>query len=366
MANIKKLRVDVQRADGKVLTKDDPNAQTKDNTAAMLMGDMAGTTSNGKNAAKVNDVKDGVWIMLQDWTQCTLKCGGGLSYYQRLCNPPKSGGAPCVGEATLTKPCNTQPCPTFQNSQEDQKKKADSILKPIIKVMQYSQRPQRYSKCIVKESDLLMTNTTDLSKTTNEIQIPVRVVLNNRTLSAFQSDDYSSQHVVYNLDHAVLGKSSRDHKCFVVKESGRGTEFCPFGADSEERTLIEWDYAFNLFKKNCRTDPDFDKVDLDAQLNATMADKMKGIKGQMLEERETLIKKQMRTKEEDKMNNLIKQTGQVADLAVNKEVNLEQMIEKEEADREADAEKEMETEIASEANKDVNFLLILVMHHESH
>jgi len=99
---------------------------------------------------------DGYWITLQEWSQCSLHCGGGISTKQRMCVPPKEGGLPCEGPAILTKPCNIQPCPRVKGiSPNDQK--YDAVKKPIVKIMPFSNRPQRYTKCIVKESDLLYT-----------------------------------------------------------------------------------------------------------------------------------------------------------------------------------------------------------------
>lgn len=49
-------------------------------------------------------------MTLQDWTQCTLVCGGGTQTMQRMCIPPMNGGKSCEGEAILTKKCNTKPC----------------------------------------------------------------------------------------------------------------------------------------------------------------------------------------------------------------------------------------------------------------
>jgi hypothetical protein len=62
-------------------------------------------------AKKGGSLTDGYWIVLQMWSQCTLKCGGGKSFLQRMCVPPKDGGKPCEGEAILSKDCNKQPCP---------------------------------------------------------------------------------------------------------------------------------------------------------------------------------------------------------------------------------------------------------------
>jgi hypothetical protein len=56
-------------------------------------------------------VIDGYWILLSDWSECTLKCGGGYTYQQWMCIPPRRGGKPCVGQSVRTKPCNRKPCP---------------------------------------------------------------------------------------------------------------------------------------------------------------------------------------------------------------------------------------------------------------
>ena len=61
---------------------------------------------------KVNKMTDGYWMILQDWSQCTKKCGGGLSYRHLMCIPPKNGGKQCVGQPIRTRPCNPEPCPT--------------------------------------------------------------------------------------------------------------------------------------------------------------------------------------------------------------------------------------------------------------
>lgn len=61
------------------------------------------------------DVRDGNWIILQNWTQCSLLCGGGKSYLHRMCIPPKAGGKPCKGNAVLIRECNKQICPTVRN-----------------------------------------------------------------------------------------------------------------------------------------------------------------------------------------------------------------------------------------------------------
>src|SRR5690348_14892092 len=70
---------------------------------------LQGAQLDGKKVtfnSTTQNITDGYWIVLQEWTQCSLKCGNGTSTLQRMCVPPKDGGAPCVGEAIMTRPCN--------------------------------------------------------------------------------------------------------------------------------------------------------------------------------------------------------------------------------------------------------------------
>ena len=57
------------------------------------------------------DKKDGVWQVLQDWSDCTKICDGGYQYLQRKCVGRKNGGANCPGDEILKRVCNPQPCP---------------------------------------------------------------------------------------------------------------------------------------------------------------------------------------------------------------------------------------------------------------
>merc|ERR1712032_275925 len=100
---------------------------------------------------------DGYWIMLQNWSQCSLKCGGGISTLQRMCIPPKKGGKPCEGKAILTKSCNPQPCPRVYGTSENmENRKNTEVMKPIVKIMPFTNVPQRYTLCKIKESDMMI------------------------------------------------------------------------------------------------------------------------------------------------------------------------------------------------------------------
>lgn len=102
---------------------------------------------------KGNFAVDGYWQLLQDWSQCDLKCGGGKSTLQRMCIPPLPGGKPCDGEAIITRSCNRHPCPDGDKSLQDMVNTNSTTtnetqLSPKITVMPFSDIPQRYEVII--------------------------------------------------------------------------------------------------------------------------------------------------------------------------------------------------------------------------
>jgi len=78
---------------------------------------------------------DGHWKVLQDWSTCTLACGGGTQTLHRVCiEPTVPEGLPCIGEPILTKACNEDPCPHDVSESEE-----EMDLK--FKIMKVSYRP---------------------------------------------------------------------------------------------------------------------------------------------------------------------------------------------------------------------------------
>lgn len=87
--------------------------------------------------------KNGRWVIIQDWSQCTLSCGGGKQYLQRICVPPKQGGASCDGPNILEKDCNSFECPNYIEEGKIE------TLPPVIKMQRFFNRPQRYEVKII-------------------------------------------------------------------------------------------------------------------------------------------------------------------------------------------------------------------------
>jgi hypothetical protein len=108
MGKLKKLKSAQQSVDGIIITKK-PNLRllAKKNFLQDVITPGNYTDVNNKT---VSTYKNGKWIILQDWSECSLKCGGGTTVLHRFCVPPEGDGKPCEGDAILIKKCNTHPC----------------------------------------------------------------------------------------------------------------------------------------------------------------------------------------------------------------------------------------------------------------
>jgi len=373
MSLLKQLKMQQQLRSGQMPPL--PPGARKTETISSLLNPSQGSSQNLKSDGSGNmgvgfgsnqKITDGYWIVLQDWSQCSLKCGGGYSYLQRMCVPPKSGGAPCEGEAVMNKTCNTQPCPNVMGTDPLKPNNNTFVQKPIVKIMPFSSRPQRYSKCVIKESDLMYTQDMgkkedqsnpflkSSSKDVQKLQIPTRVVMNNKTVTIFGGESYDTQIKTFSLEHTNFKRSASNPSCFYLTESNKKAELCPFGYNPKGSKMVEeWDYDFNLFKHQCATPRDKIAINLqmEKKLNDKLNEKMKKAKKELLEEREREIKKRVAKQEQTQIEKVVKSTNQVALQAIQKEINLEEMIKQEEAEREQREEVEMMKKIEEEKKK---------------
>ncbi len=244
-----------------------------------------------ENQEKKDDLKltDGYWIILQNWSQCNLKCGGGTTTLHRMCVPPKNRGKPCQGEAIIHKSCNTHECPNSINTQENAfNKKETEILKPIVKVMAFTDSPQRYTKCKIKETDMMIhLKSNDLNNLKNpilngkniiykmgDIKIPSRVIMNNSTLTIYSGDHYETMYQTYNLKNSkmLLDKYKKD--CLLLFEgSKKSVTLCTFNFEKNSKLLEDWLYDFDLFKNKCYRNIVHD-IKSDQELNMKIQAKM--------------------------------------------------------------------------------------------
>jgi hypothetical protein len=301
--------------------------------------------------------EDGKWVVLQDWSSCTLKCGGGLSYQHLMCIPPKNGGKECEGPNIRTKPCNTQPCPEVKTlnsvlKPDEKSPNGDKIEKPIVKVMPLSQRPQRYDKCYLKDGDALMLkNDKETASLATIPKIPVRIVMNNKTVSIFQDDSLQTNYMTFVLKDTAFSIAKNDPECFILKGGNLEGQFCSLG---DKKFVDEWNYDYNLFKYQCKEKREVIELEKteENKLKKDYEDKVNQLKMNMTAEKNERIKKKSNQDEEIKLEKEIVQTQTMALKAVEKESKLEELLEQEEKEREEEEERELEKQIQNEKKKD--------------
>ncbi len=269
---------------------------------------------------------DGYWILLWDWSQCTLKCGGGLQYQQWMCVPPKKDGRPCLGEAIRKKPCNINPCPKFLGY-DGKKKKEELTLTPIIKSMPFSARPQRYIKCEVKESDVFYLRYDTAENIGKPVKYPARLILNNRTIALYTDDSLEDSVFTFNLPDLDITKSDYSHCCIDLFSMNKKETICGFdqlcGTPENPLFLKSWQADIDLFSKKCYNH--LKKNDIGDQ-NGN--DKGKG-PGLQINDRRKIIRHNLKKMEH---NGLLKKIGKAQDTslkAIKKELKMEDLIRRE-------------------------------------
>lgn len=196
-----------------------------------------------------NALIDGYLVKIQDWTKCTLKCGGGYSYQQWRCIPPKEGGKPCAGDLIRKKKCNEDPCPEV-SSQKDEKtgnqKKVEEVIKdPIFKSTFVSNRPQQNLECVVREEDVLFEYNDEVN---GKIDLPSRLVLNTKSLTLFSDIEEKKSVFSFDLAKTSLLQVSDQDCCFWVKNENKKYKICGMKCNKFPGS---WMRSFDLFRTKC-------------------------------------------------------------------------------------------------------------------
>ncbi len=366
-----KLRLKKQHSLGRIFYADgkpkkDGEGKDDDNQKETLAGITAGHPGdtqdniNGDNTG----IHDGRWIILQDWSQCTLKCGGGLQYLQLICVPPQKGGKECVGEAVRTRKCNEQPCPKPAKLTDLLKKngigiggnhtiKQETIEKPIVKMMAVSTRPQRYDKCYLKDTDALMVKNDKETKDFDILpKIPIRLVMNNKSISVYQDESLQTNLMTFMLRNTQFKINADNPRCFYLKSLASEAEFCQLDSGNGD-FVAEWNFDFNLFKEKCKEKREVIELKASEQkkLQADYKAKVEQINLDMVQETAKKVKQSQEVQTEKKLEEDIEKTQAMSFTAVQKELKLEEMLEKEESQREANEEREMRLQIEAEKKK---------------
>jgi len=280
--------------------------------------------------------KDGYWILLQDWSQCTLKCGGGLQYQQLMCSPPKTGGKPCEGPPIRTRPCNEDPCPEVLDHPKEtsplEAAQNNYTLSPIVKMMSISNRPQRYDKCHLKEGDVLYEKRDDSTKSMAILpRLPARLVMNDKSISLYQDDTMTNKIATFLLVEVVLTRVIGSPNCFKIKSTLTEQLICQLEAPRHGDFVEEWDYDFNLFKNQCYKKRARSSNMLKAEedkLEKKFTDQVNSLKLDIVSQKAEVIKKEIEKDEEVKLTSKVETARTTSMMAIQKESKLEELLEK--------------------------------------
>lgn len=339
--SLAKLKVMLQRSKGEIVSQ--ASAQED------LLED-----GSVKDESSPSNLNDGRLVLLQDWSDCTLKCGGGKSFQQWMCIPAKKGGKPCAGDLIREKECNIQPCPeiSLANNLNDSK---ESLLgskldkPPVVKVARFSKRYNRYTKCIVKETDIFSFDELGNKR-------PSRFLMNNKTISIFGDDDYMNKEVSYDLETTDL-KLVNEPCCFELVDRLKKNKYCGFDASCGDPQLnvfaVNMQKAFAEFKSICQVGRQtlFITTEEEAKIKKTKQVTMQ-IR-QNNSEKEKLQQAQIEMAEDanSKFSKKIESTQNNGMKALEKELMIENLIRKDEENKENLKEKEIIDQIAVEKKK---------------
>jgi hypothetical protein len=115
----------------------------------------------------------------------------------------------------------------------------------------------------VKESDVMIFwEITDSNGNVKTIMKPVRVVMNNFTVSFFESSNYNSNIITFDIEKTHIFVSKKHAWCTILQEKKREMEFCPFSMNRKDTNFKEeWTYDFELFKNQCHVERSADDIE---------------------------------------------------------------------------------------------------------
>lgn len=302
----------------------------------------------------VKDLRDGYWILLQDWSTCSQKCGGGKQFQHLMCVPPKNGGKPCEGENVRERTCNNHPCPAVHEATKIFPKEGEKEVmeKPIIKMMPISSRPLRYDKCHLKEGDAIYTKwDVNLGFNDNPNKIPTRLVMNEKTLSLYTDETLKSHLATFLLEKSKFKLVEKKPSCFVIESNSDKGEFCNIDSNLKVNFVEEWNYDFNLFKNQCKTEKKVLKLDdvEEKELQKELEKKIEAAKLDVVKERTKKIQQKVK---DSPVVNKVEKLQETAMLAMKKELAIDGLLQKEELEREEQEARELQVQLEKEKQKD--------------
>jgi hypothetical protein len=323
--------------------------------------------SSGKNSVESLTQKageaeknDGRWVVLQDWSQCSLACGGGIQTLQLMCHPPMNGGKPCKGENIRTRPCNSQPCPTIKNKDQPYIKFENSI----VKMMPLTSRPTRYDKCYLKENDVFAVLKPERSNFNEQFsidpnylmsnsctKIPARIVLTQKSVSIYKNENLDSIIFTCEIQNVTFTRIDKNDNCFLLQGKNQNQQIIACSMESKNSFVEEWDYDFSLFKHQCQEKRPVVKLANDNEAKRKFIEGVQQLKTVIIEEKANKAKENSQKDEELQIKKQVDNVQNMTFLALQKEMKLEALLEKEEELREEEDQENLDVQLKQEEKK---------------
>jgi hypothetical protein len=350
-----KNKIAKQQEAGVILKTNEITKTIMPSNPASSVNSVEGLTEHESVGRKV----DGRWVVLQDWTQCSLACGGGIQTLQLMCHPPQNGGKACMGSSIRKRACNPQPCPDMKHSEAPIK-----FEKPIVKMMPLTQRPTRYDKCHLKETDIFavikpqgINLVEQLSLDPNYLmsdqcgKIPARVVMTNKSIAVYKDQSLDSITFTGDLNSVSLIRINKSETCFLLQGKNTNQQIIICSMESKSSFVEEWDYDFSLFKHQCQEKRPIVKLANDNEAKRKFREGVQVLKTMVIEEKAHKAQEDSKKDEELQIKKQVDNTQSMTFLAMQKENKLEALLQKEEELREKEDEGNLDTQLQQEEKK---------------
>jgi hypothetical protein len=334
--------------------------ENKKESASTPISSLANSVESLTQKASEGKKTDGRWVILQDWTQCSLACGGGIQTLQLMCQPPSNGGLPCKGENIRTRPCNPQSCPVVKSKDQPSIK----FENPIVKMMPLTSRPIRYDKCHLKENDIFavlkpegINFNEQFSLDPNYLmsnlcaKIPARIILTQKSVSVYKNENLDSIIFTGKIQSVAFNRINKNENCFLLQGKNQNQQIIICSMESKNSFVEEWDYDFSLFKNQCQEKRPVVQLTNDNEAKKKFREEVQKLKTEIIEEKVNKAKESSHKDEEVQLKKQVDNVQSMSFLALQKEMKLEALLEKEEELREKEDQENLDIQLKQEEKK---------------
>jgi hypothetical protein len=213
---------------------------------------------------------------------------------------------------------------------------------------------------MIKEGDLLYSKVLH-TKNGNHVTspMPVRVVMNNRTISLFYSETYDSLVLSFDLMRTKFLMSDKKY-CFLLSENmKKETELCSFSFSNGEKDVREWNETIDIFKTQC--DNKILTEEIEREVKKKMLKKIQVMKEEMVKEKQDMMNLNIVEMKSAEHEGNLDITQDLAEEVIRKELNIEDKIRREEMEREHLEQMEITSQIEKEEKKSEMYNLLNIV-----